>query len=189
MACRSAHDFDGNMVDDPGTSPHRYRADAVSRAAAHERHDSAGCGEGVLFAHSLPDFGRRFGQPVCNVVFVIGGNAFQTADGDRLAIKTTAAACRLARSIASTAKNGREHIRLTIEHIGVGKTPLRNEPDIFGHIRVCRTGPLAIHNFVEVIWMTDVVCFQDGPRSATASAAYGFVSYIRVDHKSIFECV
>jgi hypothetical protein len=44
-----------------------------------------------------------------------------------------------------------KHIRLPVEHVGVGIAALRDQPDVFGNVGVGRTGPLAVHNFVEVI--------------------------------------
>ncbi len=49
-----------------------------------------------------------------------------------------------------------EHVRLPVEHVGVGVTALRDQADVLGNVGVGRTGPLAIDNFVEVVRVADV---------------------------------
>jgi len=48
MACRGANHIDGDLVDDSGAAAYRYRFDALSRTAADEHHDRAGCGKGNI---------------------------------------------------------------------------------------------------------------------------------------------
>ena len=44
-----------------------------------------------------------------------------------------------------------KHVGLPVQQVGVGVSALRDQADVFGHIRVGRARPLAIHNFVEVV--------------------------------------
>ena len=65
--------------------------------------------------------------------------------------KTSAAAGGLARAVAGAAENAGENVRLAVEHVGVGVPALRDQPDVFGHIGVRGTSPLAIDNFMKVV--------------------------------------
>ena len=96
------------------------------------------------------------GKAVRDVVAQIGRDALEAADGDGLAIHAATAAGGLARTIASAAENRGKYIRLPVEHVGVGIAALRDQADVFGNVGVGRTGPLAVHNFVEVVRIVDV---------------------------------
>ena len=91
----------------------------------------------------------------------IGRHSLQPADRNRFSIQAPAAAGRLAGSIAGAAKNRREHIRLTVEHVGIGVPALRNEPYVFRNVSVRGTRPLAVHDSVEVIRVVDVSRFHE----------------------------
>src|ERR1700722_8601522 len=96
------------------------------------------------------------GKTIGDVVAQIGRHALQAANGDGLAIHAATAAGRLARAIAGAAENRREHVRLPVEHVGIGIAALRDEANVFGNVSVGRTGPLTVHNFVEVVRVADV---------------------------------
>src|ERR1035437_2757738 len=91
---------------------------------------------------------------------MVGRDTLQPADGDGLAVQTPAPAGRLAWTIASAPQNGREHVRFAIEHVGVGKTPLRDQADIFRNVRVGRARPLAVDNFMVISWIVRVGAVQ-----------------------------
>ena len=93
----------------------------------------------------------RLGQPVADVVLEVGGDALEAADRDRLFLDAAAPAGGLARAVAGAAEHARKHVRFPIDHVGVGVAARRDQPDVFGHRRVRRTGPLAIHHLVEII--------------------------------------
>ena len=95
-------------------------------------------------------------QEVGDVAAQIGRDALQAADGDGLAIHAAAAAGGLARTVAGAAENRGEHVRFPVDHVGVGVPALRDQADVFGNVGVGRTGPLAIHDFVEVVRVVDV---------------------------------
>src|SRR5262249_47513713 len=82
--------------------------------------------------------------------------ALQAADRDRLLLDAAAPACRLARPVAGASEDARKHVGLPIDHVGVAIATRRDQPDVFGNSGVCRTGPLAIHDLVEVVRISDV---------------------------------
>ena len=49
-----------------------------------------------------------------------------------------------------------KHVRLAIEEVRLGEAPLRDQPDVFGHVGVRRTRPLAVHDLVVVARIGDV---------------------------------
>ena len=87
---------------------------------------------------------------------VIGGDALQAADGDRLFFDAAAAAGRLAGPVADAPEDAGEHVRVAVHHVGVGEAALRDQPDVFGHVGVGWARPLAIHDFVEVVGLRGV---------------------------------
>ena len=100
--------------------------------------------------------GRRRRQQVLHLAAVVGSDALQPADRHRLSVDARAPARRLARPIARAAEDAREHVRLAIEEVGVGETPLRDQPDVFGNVGVRRARPLAVHDPVVVVRGPDV---------------------------------
>ena len=94
---------------------------------------------------------RRLRQPRLDVVLVIGGDALQAADRHRLVLDAHAPAGRLARPVAGAPEDSRKHVRVPVDHVGVGIAARRDQPDIFRDWRVRRASPLAIHDLVEVI--------------------------------------
>ena len=104
--------------------------------------------------------GRRLGQPVADIVLVVGGDALQAADRDRLFLDAAAPAGRLARPVAGAPEDSGKHVRLPIDHVGVAVAACGDQPDVFGDGRVCRTGPLTIHDLVEVVRRRNVGGFH-----------------------------
>ena len=94
---------------------------------------------------------RRLRQPRRDVVLVVGGHALQAADRHRLVFHAHAPAGRLARPVAGAPEHSRKHVRIPIDHVGVGIAARRDQPDVFGNGRMRRTSPLAIHDLVEVV--------------------------------------
>src|SRR6185437_12326429 len=94
---------------------------------------------------------RGLRQPRGNVVLVIGGDALQAADCYRLVLDADAAAGRFARAVAGASENSGKHVRVPVDHVSVGVTARRDQPDIFRDGRVRRTRPLAIHDLVEIL--------------------------------------
>jgi hypothetical protein len=84
---------------------------------------------------------------------VIRGNPFKPADCHRFFVGASTPAGGLTRAIADPAENAGENVALAVLNIGVGKLTLGNLADVLRHICVRWTGPLAIDNLVEVIWI------------------------------------
>jgi hypothetical protein len=91
-----------------------------------------------------------------DVVSMIGSDALESADGDRFSIDATAPAGGLAGSVAGPAEYAREDVRLPVDHVRVGVVAVRDQPDVFRHIGVRRTGPLAVDNLMVVLGIGDV---------------------------------
>ena len=107
-------------------------------------------------------FAGMGGKQIDDFAPMVGGSSLQAADGDGLAVfEAAAAAGRLAGAIACASQNRGEHIRFAIEHVGVGETPLRDQADIFGDIRVGRARPLAVDNFMVISWIVRIGAVQN----------------------------
>src|SRR5581483_4265769 len=89
----------------------------------------------------LRDRGLR--QPRADVFLVVGGDALQAADRNRVLLDAAAPAGRLARPVAGAAENSRKHVRLPVDHVGVAVAAGGDQTDVFGNGRVGGTGPLA----------------------------------------------
>src|SRR4029453_18633504 len=94
---------------------------------------------------------KRFRHAVLNVVLEVGGDALQAADRNRCFLDATAAARRLAWTIAGASQNSGKHVRFPVDHIGVAITPLGNQTNVFRNWRVSGAGPLAIDPFLKVV--------------------------------------
>src|SRR6266446_1793792 len=133
-----------------------------SEVARHGERGRAGADAGDLLAVRF----AFLGKPWADVVLVVGGHSFQTADRDRLGLgvvlflDAAAAARGLARPVARAPEDAGKHVRFPVDHVGVGVTPCCNQPDVFGNGSVGGTGPLAIDNFMEVVGILDVCRLQ-----------------------------
>jgi len=87
-------------------------------------------------------------------------HALEPTNSYRLGIDALAPAGRFTGAVASTAQNPGEDIRLPVEHIGTGVFTLRDEPDIFRNICMRRARPLAVDNFMVVVWILNVGRFH-----------------------------
>ena len=67
---------------------------------------------------------RRLRQSIRDIVPVIGGDAFQPADRDRLVLDAATPARRLAGSVADAPEDAREYVRLAILHVSIAETTL-----------------------------------------------------------------
>ncbi len=119
----------------------------------HGKRRGAGADAGDLLSVLL--FGD-FRKAIGDVFPEVGGNALEPADGDGLFVDSRSTAGRLAGAIACSSENAREDVRLAVQHVGVGVMPLRNHPNVFGDVGVRGAGPLAIDDFVKVVWVTDI---------------------------------
>ena len=90
----------------------------------------------------------------------ISGHAFQAANRNRLTIEAFAPAGGLAGPIAGAPQYAGENVRFPVEHVGAGVFALRDEPDVFRNIGMRWARPLAIDNFVVVVWILNVGRFH-----------------------------
>ena len=93
---------------------------------------------------------RRLRQPCPDVPLVVGSDALQAADRDRLGLDAAASARRLAGAVAGPAEHPWEDVGVPVHHIGVGVAAGGDQPDVLGHGRVCRARPLTVDHLVEV---------------------------------------
>jgi hypothetical protein len=88
-------------------------------------------------------------QVLLDRLAMVGRDAFQPTDCDRLVVDAAAPAGRLTRSIADPAENAGEYVRLAIQQVRVGMAALRDQPDVLGHVGMCGAGPLAVDDAVK----------------------------------------
>ena len=85
-------------------------------------------------------------------------------------LDAAAPARRLARPVAGASEDSRKHVRLPIDHVGVAVAAFGDQPDVFGHGRVSRAGPLAVDDFVEVVRIPQCLLVSFTPRSRAPSS-------------------
>src|SRR5262245_468755 len=127
--------------------------------ASHGERCGAGADAGDALAVSLLRLG---GQPVADVFLVVGGDALQPADRDRLGFfgialfDATAAARGIAGPGKGASENSGKHYGVPVDHVGIAVATRGDQPDIFGDWSVGRAGPLAIDDFMEVVGGPDI---------------------------------
>src|SRR6185503_20772850 len=104
-------------------------------AGVAERHQVARHGEGRRAGADERDAlavldGGDVGQEGVDLALVVGGDALEAADGDRLLLDTAAAACRLAGAVAHATEDAGENVALPVQHIGRGIAALSDEADV-----------------------------------------------------------
>ena len=119
---------------------------------------------------------RRLGHAGLDAVVVleIGGDALEAADRDRLLLAVhqglvldpAASAGRLAGAVAGAAEDSREDVGLPVDHVGVGISPVGDQPDVLGDRGVGGAGPLAVDDLVEVIRILDIGRLQQKLQAA-----------------------
>jgi hypothetical protein len=91
---------------------------------------------------------------------MIGGDALQAADRDRLGFDAAAAARRLARAITDAAENAGKNVRLTVDQVGLRELTLRYQPIVFGNVGMGRAGPLAVDYAIILIRISSIGRFH-----------------------------
>ena len=94
---------------------------------------------------------------------MIGGDALQAADRNRLRFHAPAAARRLAGAVADAAENAGKDIGLTVDQVGLREHALRDEPNVFGNVGMGRAGPLAVDYAMKVIRISSIGRFHRLP--------------------------
>ncbi len=102
----------------------------------------------------------RPGKAAADVVLVVGGDALEAADRDRLFFHAHAPAGRLARAVARAAQNPGEHVGAPVDHVRVAVAARSDQPDVLGNRCVRGTGPLTIHDLVEIVRRRNVGIFH-----------------------------
>jgi len=99
---------------------------------------------------------------VLHLALIIGGNPLETTDSNGFLFNTAPAARWLTRPIAGATQDTREDVTLPVDHKGFCVISRSYLPDIFRDRGMGRTGPLAIHHFVEIFWVLIFVAFIKG---------------------------
>jgi hypothetical protein len=89
-----------------------------------------------------------------DVFLIVSGHPFEAAYGHRLLVNTAAPAGGLTRPVTDAAQDAGEHIGVPVDHVGVTIAAGGDQTDVFGNGGVCRTGVLAIHDFVKIVGTT-----------------------------------
>ena len=139
--------------------------------ARHRQRSGTAADEG----NALAVLGRGPRQALRDVVLEVGGDALQPADRDRRLLDASAAARRLAWTIAGASQNSGKHVRFPVDHIGVAVAALGDQSDVFGNGSVRRTGPLAIDHFVKVVGGRDIGRFHSYPVRAGSKTPRPFL--------------
>ena len=113
---------------------------------------------------------RHRGQTRPDVALVVGRDALEAADRDRLLLDPAAPASRLARPVAGAAENSWKNVGLPVDHISIGITPCRDQPNIFRNRRMRWARPLAVHNSVEILGVGNVGRLQTDPPAESPAA-------------------
>src|ERR1700722_15911 len=92
---------------------------------------------------------------------MIGGDALQPADRDRLLLQASPAAGRLAWTIACAPEYPREHVRLPIDHVGAVIVARGDLADVFRDWGMRRARPLTVNHLMEVTRIRDVRRLHD----------------------------
>ena len=100
-----------------------------------------------------------------DLALVVGGDALEAADGDRLLLDAAAPAGGLARAIADAAQDAGEDVALPVQHVGRRIAPLGDQPDVLGNGGMARTCPLAVDDLVEVVRIGNIGRGRAAPAS------------------------
>ena len=104
-------------------------------------------------------------QPGADVFLVVGGDALQPADRDRLRLDllgisalldATATAGGLAGTVAGAAENAGKDVGFPVDEVGVAEAARRDQSDVFGNGGMGRTRPLTVDDFVEIVGVRDI---------------------------------
>jgi hypothetical protein len=127
-----------------------YRALITQRhqVIGHRQGGATGTDQRNLFPVLL-SWNKR--QALADIFLVIRGDTFQPANRHRFFVHSAAATGRLAGAVTYTAQDTRKDVAFAVEHVGIGKSPLGNQANVFRHIGMRRTTPLAVNDLVKII--------------------------------------
>ena len=110
---------------------------------------------------------------------MIGSDPFQTANCDGFVFDTPATASRLAGTIADTPQNRGKNVGFPVEHVGVGKLALCDHSNIVRNVSVCRAGPLAVDNSMEIFGLGGIGWLHSSDEQTGFDRCYLEVSAIQ----------
>ena len=128
-----------------------------------------------------------------DLALVVGGDALQAADGDRLgvlarrvlALPRRRSACGRGGRPARTADRRRARgcpgttLDFPVQHVGRGVAALRDQPNVFRNGRMRRACPLAIDDLMEVFRIADVSRSHAAPASFRLRACVHLSFFLR----------
>ena len=109
-------------------------------------------GPAPMHATRLPFFSVGIaGRRSLDVALQIGGNTLQPTNRDGTAIDTAPSTRWLAGAVTRASEDSWKDVRFPVEHVGVVETPLGDEANVTGNVRVSGTRPLTIHYPVVIL--------------------------------------
>ena len=82
---------------------------------------------------------------------MVGGYSLEAANGDRFFIHAATPAGRFAGPVTDAAEYAGKDITLAIDHVGIIKSALGYESNVFRNVSMGGTAPLAVHNFMKKV--------------------------------------
>ncbi len=102
--------------------------------------------------HSLTILLSRYRrEAVAHVALQIGGNTLEPTNRDGTAIDTAPSTRWLAGAVTRASEDSWKDVGFPVEHVGVVETPLGDEANVTGNVRVSGTRPLTIHYPVVIL--------------------------------------
>ena len=139
--------------------------DLVAQHGEIARHGERG-GAAADAGDALAVLVRRLGHRSLDalVVLVVGGDALEAADRDRLllaldqvlVLDAAAPAGGFTRPVAGPPQDPREDVGLPVDHVRVGVPPVGDQTDVLGDRGMGGAGPLAVDDLMKVVGILDV---------------------------------
>ena len=153
--------------------------DLVAQHGEIARHGERG-GAAADAGDALAVLVRRLGHRSLDalVVLVVGGDALEAADRDRLllaldqvlVLDAAAPAGGFTRSVAGAPQDPREDVGLPVDHVRVGVPPVGDQTDVLGDRGMGGTGPLTVDDLVKVVGILDVGRLQQQLQAPVGAA-------------------
>lgn len=82
---------------------------------------------------------------------MVGGYSLEAANGDRFFIHAATPAGRFAGPVTDAAEYAGKDITLAIDHVGIVKSALGYESNVFRNVSMGGTAPLAVHYLMKIL--------------------------------------